>query len=152
MLSRQPAFSEKISLTQYAQRCFLANLRHDGEPNLAILDIKYRVGRVPLRKDRFLLGKRHNFPALADRGKKFLRVELAIDLGRHGGCHQRYRSQHWVHLLTIVSNCWPSGMFTIAHNCRKPYVHPKGNLAPPHMLRMCNIEHRPARNRCIMWW
>src|SRR5580704_14602652 len=88
MLSRQPAFSEKISLAQNAQGRFLANLRNHCEPNFTFLDIKYRVGRVPLRKDGFFLGKRHNFPALANRGKKLLRVELAIDLGRHSGCHQ----------------------------------------------------------------
>src|SRR5580692_672345 len=59
------------------------HLRHHREPNLTFLDIKHFIGYVSLRKDRLLLRKRHHFPALADRGKKFLRVELAIGLGRH---------------------------------------------------------------------
>src|ERR1700694_4569946 len=87
-LARKRTFSEKLSLAQYAQGCFLANLGYDSESNLAFLDVEDCVSRVPLREDCFFLGKGHDFPTLADCGKEFPWVEVALFLGRQGWCHQ----------------------------------------------------------------
>ena len=88
-VTSQATFSEKLSLAQYAQGCFLANLGYDRESNLALLDVEDGVSRVPLREDCLFLGKSHYFPASADRGKEFLRVEVALFYGQIGWrCHQ----------------------------------------------------------------
>jgi hypothetical protein len=82
-LSSQPTFSEKLSLIQYAQGCFLTVLGHDREANFAFLDVKHCVSSVPLREDCLLLGKSHDFPTLADRGKEFPWVEVVRFPGWH---------------------------------------------------------------------
>src|ERR1700693_3254926 len=73
-LARKRTFSEKLSLAQYAQGCFLANLGYDRESNLARLDVEDCVSLVTLSEDWLFLGKDHDFPTLPDSGKKFLRV------------------------------------------------------------------------------
>src|SRR5581483_9712479 len=87
-LSSQATFAEKLPLAQYAQGCFLANLRYDTEANLTCLDVEDRISRISLRKDYFFLGKSHYFPTHADSGKEFLRVEVGPFLGGHDWCHQ----------------------------------------------------------------
>src|SRR5258708_22207278 len=87
-LARKRTFSEKLSFAQYAQGCFLANLGYDSEPNLAFLDVEDCVSLVSLCEDCLFLGKSHDFPTLADRGKEFLWVEVVLFLGRHGWCCQ----------------------------------------------------------------
>src|ERR1700738_3052135 len=67
-LARKRTFSEKLSLAQYAQGCFLANLGYDSEPDLAFLDVEDCVSRLPLREDGLFLGKGHDFPTLANGG------------------------------------------------------------------------------------
>jgi hypothetical protein len=84
-LSSQATFSEKLSLSQYAQGCFLANLGYDSESNLAFLDVKDRASRIPLGEDYLFLGKGHDFPTLANCGKEFLWVEIAAFLCGHDG-------------------------------------------------------------------
>src|ERR1700680_4820530 len=87
-LARKRTFSEKLSLAQYAQGCFLANLGYDSEPNLAFLDVEDCVSLVSLCEDYLFLGKSHHFPTLADSGKEFPWVEVVLFLGRHGCCFQ----------------------------------------------------------------
>src|SRR6266851_2513502 len=60
-LARKRTFSEKISLAQYAQGCFLANLGYDSESNLAFLDVEDCVSGVALREDCCFLGKATTF-------------------------------------------------------------------------------------------
>ena len=88
-LSDQATLSEKISLAQYAQGCFLANLGYHSEPNPALLDVKDCVSRVSLPEDGPFLGNSHNLSILADRRKKFPQVESAIVLGQRGWCYHR---------------------------------------------------------------
>lgn len=57
---------------------------YDSESNLASLDIEACVSRIPLREDCLFLGKSHDVPTLADSGKEFLWVEVALFLARHG--------------------------------------------------------------------
>src|SRR5882762_2485522 len=87
-LARKRTFSEKLSLAQYAQGRFLANLGYDSEPNLAFLDVEDRVSLVSLGEDGLFLGKSHDFPTLADSGKEFFWVEVVLFLGRHGCSYQ----------------------------------------------------------------
>jgi hypothetical protein len=70
-LSGQTTFSEELSLAQYAQGCFLANLRDNGESDLTFLDVEDGVSRVPLREDCMFPGKGNALPALTDSGKEF---------------------------------------------------------------------------------
>src|ERR1700740_494393 len=79
-LSGQATFSEELSLAQDPQRCFLANLGYNSESNLACLDVEHRVSRITLRKDCLLLGKRHDFSTLSDRGKELAWVEVGLFL------------------------------------------------------------------------
>src|ERR1700724_4155192 len=119
-LARKRTFSEKVSLAQYAQGCFLANLGYDGEPNLAFLDIKDCVSLVSLCEDCLFPGKSHDFPTLADSGKEFPRVEVVLFLGRHGWCYQWLllaqsdTLKHFVRtaitkVFTFAQNCYVSG-------------------------------------------
>jgi hypothetical protein len=55
-----------------------------------LLNVEDCVSRVPLREDCLFLGKGHDFPTLADSGKEFPWVELALFLGRFGWWHQRF--------------------------------------------------------------
>jgi hypothetical protein len=80
-LPGQAAFSEKLSLAQYAESSFPADLGYNRESNLALLDVKDRVSRISLREDRLVLGKGHDFPASTDGGKEFLRVEIELFFG-----------------------------------------------------------------------
>src|ERR1700724_837906 len=119
-LARKRTFSEKLSLAQYAQGCLFANLGYDSEPYLAFLDVEDCVSLVSLGEDCFFLGKSHDFPALADSGKEFPWVELALFLGRHGWCYQwlllaqSYTLEHFVRtaitkVFTFAQNCYVSG-------------------------------------------
>lgn len=73
--------SEASPVTQYADRCFLASLRDNGQSHLTRLQIKYCVRGIPLREDRVLLRKEHRFPALADGGEERVDIEFAAVLG-----------------------------------------------------------------------
>src|SRR3982074_672440 len=64
-LAGKRTFSEKFSLAQYTQGCFLANLGYDSEPNLAFLDVEDRVSPRALGDCGLLLEIRHDFPTLA---------------------------------------------------------------------------------------
>src|SRR5450759_3454367 len=77
-LTSKATLSQKLALTQYADRCFLASLRDDGEFHLAILDVKHSVARIPLREDCLFLRKKHKVSALADRGKEYVGVEIVL--------------------------------------------------------------------------
>jgi len=50
-LACQRAFTKEIPLAQCADRCFLAGLRDDGEPDLAFLDIEHSVSDISLGED-----------------------------------------------------------------------------------------------------
>jgi hypothetical protein len=76
-LSSQTALSEKFSLTQYAQGCFLAGLGYNRESNFTFLDVEDGVCRVSLREYFLFLEKNLGFFAYADRGKEALRVDVA---------------------------------------------------------------------------
>jgi hypothetical protein len=66
--ARKRTFAEKVSLTYYADRCFLASLGYDSESNLALLDVEESVSRIPVSEDYLFLGN-HEFPNdSADRG------------------------------------------------------------------------------------
>jgi hypothetical protein len=82
-LTCEATFTKKVAVTQYAYGCFLANLGYDSESNLAFLDVEDCVSRSPLREDFLFLSKDHNFPALADRGKKCIGIKIALVLNTH---------------------------------------------------------------------
>jgi hypothetical protein len=82
--SDEAPFSEKLSLAQYAQSCFLASLGYDRELNSAFLNVEDRVSRISLQEDRLFLGKSYDFPSHANSGKKFFRVEVGPSLGQRG--------------------------------------------------------------------
>jgi hypothetical protein len=46
------------------------------------LDVKDCISRISLREDGQFHGKGHNFSTVADRGKEFLRIEIALVLGQ----------------------------------------------------------------------
>jgi hypothetical protein len=52
------------------------------------------------------LGKSYDFPTLADSGKEFPWVEVALFIGRHGWCHHGF-SRRGTTLLGIISE-WVS--------------------------------------------
>src|SRR5579862_5448160 len=81
-LSSQGTLSEKVSDIQYANRRFLASLGHDGESNLAVLNVEDRVSCLALSEDRLCLAKGEYFPPFADGRKEFPWVESAL-LGRY---------------------------------------------------------------------
>src|SRR4029077_4164909 len=87
-LARKRAFTEKVSLTQYANGCFLASLRDHGESYLAGLDVKYRVSSLPLREDGFFPREEHKFPALADAGKKCAGIKILLVFGAFNWSHR----------------------------------------------------------------
>ena len=62
---------------------FLAKLGHDGEVNLAFLNVEDCVSRVSLREDCLLLGKGEDLLPVADNRKEFPWVEVAL-FGRIG--------------------------------------------------------------------
>src|ERR1700737_3538204 len=76
----EATFPKKVAVAYYAYCCFLAIVGHDRQPHLTSLNIKHCVRRIPLCEDCLFLLKRDNFPALADRGKKRIGVEIALVL------------------------------------------------------------------------
>jgi hypothetical protein len=82
-LGRKRTFAEKVSLTQYADRRFLASLRDHGEFYLARLDVKHRISGIPLGEDCLLLLERHKLPALADGCEECMGIEIAPLLARY---------------------------------------------------------------------
>jgi hypothetical protein len=63
--ARKRTFAEKIFLTYYADRCFLASLGYDSESNLALLDVENCVSPIPLREVYLFLGN-YDFPTHSD--------------------------------------------------------------------------------------
>jgi hypothetical protein len=82
-LARERTLAEKVSLTKYTDCTFPASLRDYGELHLTRLDIKHRISGIRLRKNYMFLREKHNFPALADGGKKCMGVKLALFLNAH---------------------------------------------------------------------
>jgi hypothetical protein len=82
MLPGQGTFSEKLPGIQYADGCFPATLGYDRESHLAFLNVEHCISRIPLCEDCLFLGKGHDFPTLADRGKELPWVEVTLFLGR----------------------------------------------------------------------
>jgi hypothetical protein len=80
-LARKRTFPEETSLTQYADRGFLAILGDNGESYLACLQIKHRVRWISLREDGLLLWEERGLPAFSDGGEECLGVELATIVG-----------------------------------------------------------------------
>jgi hypothetical protein len=56
-LGPQANLHRKVSVTQYADRCFVASLRDHGEFYLARLDIKHRISEIALDEDYLFLRK-----------------------------------------------------------------------------------------------
>src|ERR1019366_3292517 len=79
----------------YADRCFLASLRDHGEFYLARLDIKDRIGSIPLRKDSLFPLEKQRSPALANGCEECMRIEIAPRLGRY----------IWNHGITLRLEC-----------------------------------------------
>ena len=88
-LTGEAPFPKEITVTQYAQGCFLAIVGHDRQLHLTLLNIKHCVSRTPLREDCLFLLKRDNCPALANRGKKCIGVKIAYFLSRNNRSHGR---------------------------------------------------------------
>jgi hypothetical protein len=82
-LARKRTLAEKVSLTEYTDRSFFASLRDYSEFHLTRLDIKHRISSIPLHEDDLFLREKHKSPALADGGKKCMRVEPALFLDAH---------------------------------------------------------------------
>jgi len=76
---------------------FLAKLGHDGEFNLAFLNVEDCVSRVSLREDCLLLGKGEDLLPVADNRKEFPWVEVA--LFRRNGVSRAVR--HFVQAVQI---------------------------------------------------
>jgi hypothetical protein len=77
-LPGQAALPKKSLGREDGDHRFLALRRDDGELHLPLLDIKHRVGRLALRKDRALLLAGRDRSASADFGKKRLRIERVM--------------------------------------------------------------------------
>src|ERR1700686_3745097 len=137
-LAGKRTFSEKFSLAQYAQGCFLANLGYDSEPNLAFLDVEDCVSLVSLCEDCLFLGKSDDFPTLADSGKELLRVEVAFFLGRDGWCHHGF-SWRGATLLNIVSEVITNDVHFCSEVVKTAGPNEPCRLA--NVLKMSNIEH-----------
>ena len=74
---------QKSRYAQYAYGCFLAIVGHDRQLHFTFLNIEHCVSRMPLSKNRLFRLKRHNFPALADGGKKYIGGKIALSLDTH---------------------------------------------------------------------
>src|SRR5580658_794314 len=90
-LARERTFTEKVPLTEYTDRSFLASLRDYREFYLARLDVKHRISGIPLRKNPSFLREKHKFPALADGTKECMGVEIAFFLEAHSFCRKSRR-------------------------------------------------------------
>src|SRR5471030_2593853 len=69
-LAPKATLPAEIARVQYAYGSFLAVLRDDGEPYLALLDIKHRIRRLTLSVNCLFLWNQNNFPAFTDDGKE----------------------------------------------------------------------------------
>src|SRR6185437_13274870 len=67
-LTGKRSLTEEAPVAQNANRRFFAGLGNNCELDLSCLEIKNRVGGIPLRKNSPLLWKEHGFSALADCG------------------------------------------------------------------------------------
>src|SRR5438105_6849017 len=99
-LACQRAFSKKIPLTQYADRCFLAGLGYNGEPHFAILNIEDGICHIALGEYSLLFRNSHGFPALANGRKESAGVEIAAFPDRSSRTH--------VFLILVPKNSFPS--------------------------------------------
>ena len=79
--ARQPSPKE-VPLTQNSDCCFLACLRDHGEFYPAGLDIKHRIGGIPLSEDSLFPLEKQRFPVLSDGREKCLGIENAVFLSR----------------------------------------------------------------------
>src|SRR5208283_282061 len=82
-LTRQRTLAKKMSLTHNGESRLLACLRHHGEPDFALLNIEDGVRLVPLREYKLFPGNREDLPAVADRRKKGIRIEIDRGSGAH---------------------------------------------------------------------
>src|ERR1700687_2380203 len=81
-LACKTAFPEEVALVQNRYRGFLPALCHNAELYLAFLNIKNRIGRVALNKDRLIFGKSCYCPAVLDGRKEGLGIESCASLNR----------------------------------------------------------------------
>src|SRR6185369_8678078 len=84
----QGALTEEISRIQDSDRSFLADLGHDGQPDLTFLDIEDGVRRIPLGEDPLFLGSSQTLPALANGCEEGYRIEFAVLLTAGNWTHQ----------------------------------------------------------------
>src|SRR5580698_7462559 len=86
-LTCQAPFPEKITATQYSDRCFLPSIGDNGESYLALLDIEHSIAGLPLGEDGLSLFERYNLPAHANGGKERIWVEIAFLLRSYNYAH-----------------------------------------------------------------
>jgi hypothetical protein len=73
----EATFSEEIAAVQNAYRGYLPDLRHNGESYSSFLNIKDRIGRVALSKDRLFSAKSCGLPTGVDGRKECLGIEFS---------------------------------------------------------------------------
>src|SRR5579872_165398 len=108
LLSYKRAFSEEIARIQYGDRSFLAIFGNNDKPYFPFQDVKDRITICALRVDCSSLWKRHNFPALTDRGEELFRVEITFLLTctdwRHNPANIACSGNQRVAITTIRTN------------------------------------------------
>ena len=90
-------------------------LGENGDFDLALLDIEDCVSRIALREDDLFLRKDDNFPALADGGQEFSRIEIGLFPRGRGRCHHCAPGGE-IHICKFYQAAPRLKMFTIAHN------------------------------------
>ena len=79
----QASLSEKDPRSENGDDGFFSLLGRHQDLDLAVPDIKHRIGGLPLFEDNLVLSKRRNGPAAVEGGEKHLRVELGFSLPGH---------------------------------------------------------------------
>src|ERR1700745_908038 len=70
--------AKKVIRFQNSNDCFLAPLGNDGELDLALLDVKNRVGNLTLRKNNLILPIFRYCFSIANLGEKYFGIECDL--------------------------------------------------------------------------
>src|SRR6266576_4440297 len=88
----ETSLAKKVTRFQNSNDCFLAPLGNDGELDLALLDVKNRVGNVTLRKNNLILLIFRYCFSIANLGEKYFGIECGLPALFHKH-HFQIRSQ-----------------------------------------------------------
>ncbi len=75
VLPGQASFTAKVVLSKNCDHSFLALLGNDGDLDLALLDVKNKIGSVPLPEDRLIFAICGNGSAAVNCGQELFRIK-----------------------------------------------------------------------------